>query len=100
MKSVTTDDYELAKKFFPVVEYNQVLFTIYLLKSKRKNQDDPPKEWEDSYENAEKYFELVNNVPSLTTQIPGSIRQPGIGAAFLNNSTFARELRKSKSKEK
>ena len=27
MKSVTTDDYELAKKFFPVVEYNQVLST-------------------------------------------------------------------------
>ena len=28
MKSVTTDDYELAKKFFPVVEYNQVLFKV------------------------------------------------------------------------
>ena len=28
MKSVTTDDYELAKKFFPVVEYNQVSSSV------------------------------------------------------------------------
>lgn len=94
MKSVTTDDFELAKKYFQTVRYNQVGIHSKI-KSERVLKDDPPKEWEESYENAEKYFDQLSTMSALATA--------NVALNFKSQnpqSLFVREVRKAKVKAK
>jgi len=59
MQSVTFEDYEMAQRYFPIVEYNQ---------------DEPPKEWAESYAKNVKYFEYQEGLygggrPTATSQL-------------------------------
>ena len=58
-------------------------------------KDEPPKEWEESYENAEKYYDQLNSMPSMaTTNVVKNFKN-------LNpQSAFIREMRKAKAKAK
>ena len=50
MKSITNEDYELACKYFPNVEYNT---------------DESPDWWQHSYEKADKYLDFLNQSMGL-----------------------------------
>ena len=58
-------------------------------------KDDPPKEWEESYENAEKYFDQLSTMSALATA--------NVALNFKSQnpqSLFVREVRKAKVKAK
>lgn len=51
MRSITKEGYEKALKWFDKVEWNQ---------------EDPPEWWQESYNRADKFLELIEGAPQMT----------------------------------